>query len=313
MPARLSSAATTFIRATFPEQEYNLGHVRRFTTEDEVSIPPGFEKSTYLRMLVCTHEFMDSQQNVEKLLQPLIQTAKGFEIKQKKPKNDEPPPASVFVDLYYDAKVEERTTAKYAPETKQESVEWSNSTGWPLMWRGNVAAIPTAMSERDQAQSLKYLRQVVNAGQNSQFGVATLIVDPERDMLISTATDGRDNKHPLRHSAMIAIDRAARWRRDNPGDEGYLCRAFHVYTTHEPCTMCAMALLHSRITRLIYWKPTPITGGIEPGSSGLCIHAQDKLNWQYEAWKYSGSTEEATEDLGPEIEHIQSVSLGYNV
>lgn len=260
---------------------------------------------------------MDDQEQVEELLKPLIQVAKGFQIKPKKPKNGEPLAEPIVIDMYYDATVKLKTTARYTPETKQESVEWSNKTGWPLMWRGNTAAIPTDMSSRDQVQALKYLRQVVELAKTSKdpFGVATLIVDPQRDVMISKATDDfRDDKNPLRHSAMVAIDRAALWRQGltETDNDGYLCRGFHVYSTHEPCPMCAMALLHSRVTRLVYLKATPVTGGIEPESSGLCIHAQDKLNWQYEAWKYSGSDEETSEDLGA-IEHIKTASTGYNV
>lgn len=34
------------------------------------------------------------------------------------------------------------------------------SVGWPLMWRGNVAAIPDSISEREQAQALKYVKSL---------------------------------------------------------------------------------------------------------------------------------------------------------
>lgn len=272
----------------------------------------GQDNTTWLRMMVCTEEYIDEQQEVEELLKPLIQMAKGFEIKPKKPKNGEPVGESTFIDLYYDAKVEQRTTARYAPETKQESAEWSKLSGWPLMWRGNTAAIPTAMSERDQEQALKYLRVVVAEGTSSPYGIATVIVDPERDIIVAKSTDLRSNKDPLKHSTIAAIDKAAAWRKSLSDDDGYLCRGFHAYSTHEPCPMCAMALLHSRFDRIVYVKSTPETGAIEPDSSGLCIHAQDQLNWQYEAWKYSGSSDDLDEDLGLTA-HLAAVPPGYNV
>lgn len=351
MPARLSAKATALIKEAFPEEELSLGHVRRFTEEHSYVVPPEdmpdqtAPPTTYLRMMVCTEEYMDDPRQVEDLLKPLIQMAQNLEIKPKKAKktsesDNQPPPPSTYVNLFYDAKVQSRTTARYAPETKQESAEWSNTTGWPLMWRGNTSAIPTAMAPRDQVQALKYLAEVVQVARESARGIATLIVDPERDVVISRATDRlRSESRPLKHSVMTAIERAAEWRlaedgkkkreeeedddkkkgiddentKESPEREGgYLCRGFHVYSTLEPCGMCAMALLHSRVTRLVYLKGTPLTGAIEADSSGLCIHAQDQLNWQYEAWKYSGSAEDMKEDMG-DIEHIRAVELGYNV
>jgi tRNA-specific adenosine deaminase 3 len=37
-------------------------------------------------------------------------------------------------------------------------------------------------------------------------------------------------------------------------EEQYYAQEYDVYTTHEPCTMCAMALVHSRIKRLCFWR-----------------------------------------------------------
>lgn len=311
MPARLSTAAASYIKDVFPEEDHNLGHVRRFMVEDGFHVE-GQDQTTWLRVLVCTEDYMDDKKEVEELLKPLVDKAKGFEIKPKKPKNGEAPKESEFVDLYYEAKVEQRTTARYAPETKQESADWSKQTGWPLMWRGNTAAIPTAMSERDQEQAMKYLKQVTSESVSSPYGIATLIVDPDQDLAVAVSTDVRSEKDPLKHSTMAAIEKAAAWRKSLKDDDGYLCRGFHVYTTHEPCPMCAMALLHSRVNRIIYIKPTPKTGAIEPESSGLCIHAQHQLNWQFEAWKYSGGSDDAELDLGSTA-HITAVPEGYNV
>ena len=58
-------------------------------------------------------------------------------------------------------------------------------------------------------------------------------------------------------------------------DLNYLCHDLLVYTTHEPCIMCSMALVHSRIGRIIYMKGVPETGGL---SSNYQLGDRDGLN-----------------------------------
>ncbi|KAF2464627.1 cytidine deaminase-like protein, partial [Lindgomyces ingoldianus] len=94
---------------------------------------------------------------------------------------------------------------------------------------------------------------------------------------------------------------------NNAPPSGYLCLDLDIYTTHEPCVMCSMAILHSRFRRCVFRRRMPLTGGmtadgakpagdenIKGGTNGAGLgHGifwrPSELNWKFLAWEWENA------------------------
>ncbi len=76
---------------------------------------------------------------------------------------------------------------------------------------------------------------------------------------------------PTAHAEIVAL-RAAASARGN-----YRLPDCEIYVTLEPCAMCAMAMLHARVRRVVYGAADPKTGA---AGSVLDVFAQRPLNHQ---------------------------------
>ena len=93
--------------------------------------------------------------------------------------------------------------------------------------------------------------------------------------------------HPLLHAPMLVVRAQARRQRRKrshgaPPTEAYLCTGMDVYMTDEPCVMCAMALLHSRVRRAVYRRRDSEMGGLGSAES---VHALSSTNHRFRAWR----------------------------
>lgn len=86
------------------------------------------------------------------------------------------------------------------------------------------------------------------------------------------------------------------YSRDTLAPGGYLCLGLDIYVTHEPCTMCSMAILHSRFERIVFWEGLPQTGGlaVEPSSSSRSLSYglfwRPELSWKLLAWQWHSTS-----------------------
>ncbi|QRV86614.1 cytidine and deoxycytidylate deaminase zinc-binding region protein [Ceratobasidium sp. AG-Ba] len=109
-----------------------------------------------------------------------------------------------------------------------------------------------------------------------------------------TTHDERENSgHPLRHAAQAAVRRIAEIRAgagastaEIRNGASYLLTGLTLFTTHEPCIMCSMSLLHSRVARIVYIHPMVCTGGCN--EEGVCLPALDGVNHRFEIIRWYG-------------------------
>lgn len=128
--------------------------------------------------------------------------------------------------------------------------------------------------------------------------VGAAMVDPATETIVAVGHDCRAD-HPLHHAVMVCIDLVARSQGGGcycfdkypscsfaPLDSdttapAYICTGYDLYVTREPCVMCAMALVHSRIGRVFYGTVS------SDGALGTKykIHSQKDLNHRFEVYK----------------------------
>jgi tRNA-specific adenosine deaminase 3 len=98
----------------------------------------------------------------------------------------------------------------------------------------------------------------------------------------------------------ILDDEKKVFEQEHPSPDGYLCHGLELYLTHEPCVMCSMAILHSRMGKVVFRHRMPLTGGLcaedrdskHPvlngldGGKGLGLFWRRELNWSLVAWEW---------------------------
>ena len=109
-----------------------------------------------------------------------------------------------------------------------------------------------------------YMRQCIGeaqaASRRGEVPVGALIVDPTTDTVIArTGNAPISICDPTAHAEILAL-RDAAYRTEN-----YRLSGLTLYVTLEPCTMCAGAISHARIGRVVYGASDPKGGAVENG------------------------------------------------
>lgn len=126
--------------------------------------------------------------------------------------------------------------------------------------------------ERDQYAMRLALDQAQNAWLVGEVPVGAVLVRPQGDGLqvVATGYNRPITTHdPTAHAEIVALRHAATLLGN------YRLPECDLYVTLEPCAMCAMALVHARIRRVVFGAPDPKTGA---AGSVIDLFAQRQLN-----------------------------------
>jgi tRNA(adenine34) deaminase len=124
----------------------------------------------------------------------------------------------------------------------------------------------------DEAHMNRALELGAAAGEAGEAPIGCVIVD-ETGMVIAEGANAPIASHdPTAHAEMVALRKAA------AALENYRLKPnLTLYVTLEPCAMCAGAISHARIARVVYGASDPKGGGVEHGAR---VFDQPTCHWK---------------------------------
>lgn len=126
-------------------------------------------------------------------------------------------------------------------------------------------------SEDDRAAMLSALEQARLAFAHGEVPVGAVVLDENGRLIGSGFNRTIADRDPTAHAEIIALRRAAR------SLDNYRLPGVSLFVTLEPCVMCMGAMLHARVSRVVYGAADPKTGAC---GSILSVQALPQINHQ---------------------------------
>ncbi|HEU4617595.1 MAG TPA: tRNA adenosine(34) deaminase TadA [Gammaproteobacteria bacterium] len=118
--------------------------------------------------------------------------------------------------------------------------------------RREVASADPA--ETDRAHMLRALALAAEAAASGEVPVGAVLVGPDGEVLSEGSNGPIGSNDPTAHAEILAL-RGAAQRVSN-----YRLPGTTLYVTLEPCPMCAGAIVHARVARLVFAAADPKSG-----------------------------------------------------
>jgi tRNA(adenine34) deaminase len=119
--------------------------------------------------------------------------------------------------------------------------------------RRRAALTPKKLDERYMRIALEEAEQ---AAQHGEVPVGAVLVK-EGEMLARDHNRCIEMNDPSAHAEILVLRRAGEVLKN------YRLKDTTLYVTAEPCPMCAFALIHGRVSRLVFGAPEPKSGAVK--------------------------------------------------
>jgi tRNA(Arg) A34 adenosine deaminase TadA len=128
------------------------------------------------------------------------------------------------------------------------------------------------MLDHDQDTMRIALDRAQDAAARGEAPIGAVVVDPSTGEIVAAAGNSPIGLHdPTAHAEILALRQAAAARGN------YRLTGLTLYVTLEPCPMCAGAISHARIGRLVYGADDPKGGGVAHGAR---VFDQPTCHWR---------------------------------
>jgi len=128
-------------------------------------------------------------------------------------------------------------------------------TGSRVSWK--ASSVPDSLSMDSPEQYMEVaLAEARLAAERGEVPIGAVLVDSGGQIIAQSGNRTIELCDPSAHAEMLVLRQAGRLQGN------YRLPDTTLYVTLEPCVMCAGALVHARVSRLVYGAVDPKAGGV---------------------------------------------------